>query len=91
MKIGNSGNVELSKADCKSVRLIMGFNPDLRVKLGEKVINYSYLQASIVVKVMAENHLWHYCNGEEFTTIIDDNLKLYYLAERCLRGEYDYE
>ena len=86
-----NGNVVVSKSDCKAVRTIMGFNPDLRVKLGDKVVAVSYMEASIVIKVMVENNLWHYCNGDELTDIINNNITLFNISEKCLRGEYEYE
>ena len=44
MKFEN-GKVLVSKADCKALRLVMGCNSDLRVKLGVRYVNEQYGQA----------------------------------------------
>lgn len=90
MKFEN-GNVLVSKKDCKALRLVMGCNDDLRVKLGSKYLNQQYYLAQTVTKCMLGNHLWLACNADELTNILSDRLLQYNLTIKMLKGEYDYE
>ena len=49
MKIEN-GKVLVSKEDCKALRLIMGCNTDLSVKLSSRRVNELYTEGARVVK-----------------------------------------
>ena len=90
MKFEN-GKVLVSKADCKAVRLVMGFNTDLRVKLGVRYVNEQYSQAQSVTKCMIENNLWLSCDADVFNSLLDDRVKQYDLSIKMLKGDYDYE
>lgn len=86
-----NGKVLVSKRDCRALRLVMGCSTDLRVKLNASYINYSYVEAGEVVKIMIENHLWFGCPVDELNNILTDRVLLWNIAERMLKGEYDYE
>lgn len=90
MKFEN-GKVLVSKKDCKALRLVMGCNDDLGVKLGSKCLNQQYYLAQTVTKCMIGNHLWPSCNADELTNILSDRLLQYKLTIKMLKGEYDYE
>lgn len=51
MKFEN-GKVLVSKPDCEALRLVMGCNSDLRVKLGSRYLNEHYGQSQSVTKCM---------------------------------------
>ena len=90
MKFENS-KVLVSKKDCKALRLVMGCNSDLRVKLGARYVNEQYGQAQSVTKCMIENHLWLSCNADEFNNLLNDRLFQFDLTIKMLKGDYDYE
>ena len=83
--------VLVSKKDCKALRLIMGCNTDLRVKLSPSRVNALYTDGGRVVKMMIENRIWFGCSGDYINDILHNNILLWKLAERMLKGDYDYE
>lgn len=86
-----NGKVLVSKADCKALRLIMGCNTDLRVQLSSLQINALYTEGGKVVKMMIENRIWFGCSVDFINDILHDNILLWNIAERMLKGDYDYE
>ena len=86
-----NGKVLVSKKDCKALRLIMGCNTDLRVKLSSRRLNSLYTDGGIVVKMMIKNRLWIGCSADFINDILHNNILLWNLAERMLKGDYDYE
>ena len=86
-----NGKVLVSKKDCKALRLIMGCNTDLRVKLSSRRLNVLYTDGGRVVKMMIENRLWFGCSVDLINDILQNNMLLWNLAERMLKGDYDYE
>lgn len=90
MKFEN-GKVLVSKADCKALRLVMGCNSDLRVKLGTRYVNEQYGQAQLVTKCMIDNHLWLSCDADELNSLLGDRVKQYDLTIKMLKGDYDYD
>ena len=90
MKFEN-GKVLVSKADCKVLRLVMGCNSDLIVKLGARYVNEKYGQAQLVTKCMFVNHLWLSCNADERNNLLNDRKYQFDLIIKMLKGDYDYE
>lgn len=91
MKYEN-GKVLVSKEDCKALRLVMGINSDLRVKLGVRYVNEQYGQAQLVTKCMLENHLWlSSCNADELNNLLNNRIYQFDLTIKMLKGDYDYE
>ena len=87
-----NGKVLVSKEDCKALRLIMGCNTDLSVKLSSQRVNELYTEGARVVKMMIEYRIWHgYSADYIINNIIYNNILMLNLAERMLKGDYDYE
>ena len=86
-----NGKVLVSKKDCKALRLILGCNTDLRVKLSSRRVNSLYAEGGKVVKMMIENRIWFGCSVDFINDILNNNILLWNLAERMLKGDYDYE
>lgn len=86
-----NGKVLVSKKDCKALRLVIGCNDDLRIKLGSRYLNQQYYQAQSVTKLMIGNHLWLSCNADELSSLLSDSLLQYNLTIKMLKGDYDYE
>lgn len=79
----------------KLVRYASGSNSDLRVKLDRNYIDRNLLSLCPILKGIIINRCWCMCQTVEdkgrlyILTSDDDVLQQY--AEKCLRGDYDYE